>query len=87
MADKTDEFATFVYKRNATQHFKTMPEINGMKCVAMHSVDLSQQKDDAYSLLAKIANGDFDFLEVESVALDFFKERNHGETYQTFIEQ
>jgi len=65
--------------------FENLPEINGRNCVAVHCVDLQQQKDDAYALLASIANGDLQFITIESEVLKFFKERGCLYIFQTFL--
>jgi len=65
-------------------HISAFPEINGMHCYKWSASDVFEERDTAFTLLAKIAEGRIDGFDADDAAREFFKDQ--GEEPWNYLE-
>ena len=78
-----DNYRTYLFARNPIHGHLDLPEIDGRQCVGIACDDLFEERDAAFSLLARIADGQ---LKSKKAAMKFLTARGYGKTYLTLID-
>lgn len=76
---------TLLYIRGAEHMIG--PAIEGFGCRAHAWGDVFQERDDAWELLARIADGLIDEESIMEEVMEFFEKRGWGQTYGTLINE
>lgn len=79
------KYTTYLYTADPKNGDLGLPEIRGEKCVAFSNGDVFEQRDDAFSLIARIAGGDIPEDEIAKRTMGFLIARGYEHTYGTLI--